>query len=209
MASPHLQLRARLRLRENVDSPGCLDLSRHSSSLLSPSLYPQLSVFSHDSLENEFPFQVSPAESFTRSTHKGTAATPQLAHSTSGVKHQEAAYKLAGTPLAAVTNTVIGTAQSLNTAVSPDSLWQTPVADQFQPSLQTPNQDQVHMYLQDIQFQMVLQTINLDWSASDHMMNKRFHSVLTQHSLEVLHTMHVAYTDFPLKLLAGPGGIDE
>lgn len=78
MISPELQnYRTRVRLRDNADPLDCLDLSRQSSSLLSPSLHPH---FDGSELENIFPFRVSPIESSSRS--KLHINTGRQAHST-------------------------------------------------------------------------------------------------------------------------------
>ena len=107
MVSSALQpLQTRLRLRESIATPDCLDLSRHSSSLLSPSLHPQLDFRSRDSFENGFPFQVSPTESAARSAqHKGQSPSAQGQTSTMSKTH-EASPSSSGTPLGALTNTV-------------------------------------------------------------------------------------------------------
>ena len=90
---------AKLRLRDNADPLDCFDLSRQSSSLLSPSLYPQIQ---HDSLENEFPFQVSPTDSFsTQSQHRSTVQSfPQISRSQNSNQRSQ----WPNTPLSPLTN---------------------------------------------------------------------------------------------------------
>lgn len=135
-------MRTRLRLRDNIATPGCLDLSRHSSSLLSPSLYPQLHLFDHGSSENDFPFQVSPTEPATRTTHYEHQSVSPLADSNTSLKPEEAPSRALVTPLGAVTN--IASSPGGSTAGKDLSKsWQTRVADHQQPSLQTPAQTQV------------------------------------------------------------------
>jgi len=147
MVSPALQpLQARLRLRESIATPDCLDLSRHSSSLLTPSLHPQLDFRSQDSFENGFPFQVSPTESAARSAqHKGQSPSAQgqiIAMS----KTHEASPNSSGTPLGALTNTVPNKARQSPQVLPLSPLWQTPVAHHHhhhQTPLQTPHAPQV------------------------------------------------------------------
>lgn len=143
MVSPGSQpMRTRLRLRDNIATPGCLDLSRHSSSLLSPSLYPQLALFDHGSLENDFPFQVSPTEPTARTTYHEHQSGPPLADSNTSLKPEEAQSRALITPLGAVTN--IASSPGASTAgKDPSKSWQTRVDDHQQPSLQTPAQTRV------------------------------------------------------------------
>ena len=143
MVSPASQpMRARLRIRDNIATPGCLDLSRHSSSLLSPSLYPQLDLFDHGSLENDFPFQVSPTEPPARITqHEHQLGSP-LADSNASLKTEEAPSGLLATPLGALTN-IASSPGASTTGKIPSKSRQTSVADHHQTSLQTPAQPQV------------------------------------------------------------------
>ena len=147
MVSPALQpMQAHLRLRECIATPDCLDLSRHSSSLLSPSLHPQLDFRSQDSFENAFPFQVSPTESAARSAqHKGQSPSAQ-AQSIALLKTHEASPSSSGTPLGALTNTALSKSRRSPQVLPASPLWQTPVAHHHchhQTHLQTPDVPQV------------------------------------------------------------------
>ena len=64
-----------MRLRDNLSSLDCLDLSTQSSTLLSPYLNTQLILDTDDESENIFPFRISPTNSTTLATrqHKSKA----------------------------------------------------------------------------------------------------------------------------------------
>lgn len=154
MVLPALQpTQARLRLRESIATPDCLDLSRHSSSLLSPSLHPQLDFRSQDSFENGFPFQVSPTESAARSAqHKGQSASAQGQTSAMSKTH-EAFLTSSGTPFGALTNTVPSKPRQPPQVLPSTPLWQTPVAHHYghhQTHLQTPDVPQVPFSIMDV-----------------------------------------------------------
>lgn len=103
MVSPERQKhRARLRLRDNADPSDCLDLSVQSSSLLSPSLYPQFEGSDQDCGENSFPFQVSPTESSSRVAPLKNTGDAHL--------HARQRADAANGPLSALTNMQLDTA---------------------------------------------------------------------------------------------------
>lgn len=114
MVSPESQnYRARLRLRDTADPFDCLDLSIQSSSLLSPSLQPQLDGSDH---ENTFPFQVSPTESSSRTAlHNNTGSHTPL-HSK--VHNTRQRIDAASDPLSPLTNIKSSSAQMSPCAVN-------------------------------------------------------------------------------------------
>lgn len=98
MISPELQNhRTRVRLRDNADPLDCLDLSRQSSSLLSPSVHPHFDGSDH---ENIFPFRVSPIES----SGKSKLNTGRQAHLQSKVHDTSQETNTAIGPLLPLTN---------------------------------------------------------------------------------------------------------
>lgn len=60
----------RVRLRDKLSSLDCLDLSTHSSALLSPFLSSQSAFASGDDSENTFPFRISPTNSTTTASRQ-------------------------------------------------------------------------------------------------------------------------------------------
>ena len=115
----------RSRLRDRLRDLDCLDLARHSSSLLSPSLYAGLGAQGHDFSENDFPFQVSPPESFTRPAQgRGKARQSQDQPGAEAARPTSPAH----TPLAAVTNTVLPPDVHPHQSSPAAHLWHTPAA---------------------------------------------------------------------------------
>ena len=124
MTSPGRSL-GRSRLRDRLRDLDCLDLARHSSSLLSPSLHAGLGDQSHDLSENDFPFQVSPPESFTRPAQgRGKAHLSQAQPRADAATSSSPAH----TPLAAVTNKVLRPDIHPFQTSPVTQLWQTPAA---------------------------------------------------------------------------------
>ena len=117
---------SRARLRDKLCGLDCLDLVRHSSSLLSPSLYSELDVASQEFPENDFPFQVSPADSFTRPaghTRKASGTRPVLSN---GSMQSPSVNE----PLASMTNIIPRTDVQ---PTQPDAqICQTPIASSHQ-----------------------------------------------------------------------------
>ena len=111
-----------------MDPLDCLDLSRQSSSLLSPSVYPQLNSC-HDFTENIFPFQVSPTDPATR---KGQDRDTRVS-----VRSQTA--KTSHAPLASLTNVQLSTAES-----SPPKTT-LPISEPFTPVAHHPYQEEVRL----------------------------------------------------------------
>ena len=139
MTSPERQKsRARLRLRDNAEPLDCLDLSRQSSSLLSPSVYPEFNGC-HDFTENEFPFQVSPTDPATRKATYRDMGVSVHVHSKAQDTTQTAQTR--GVPLTSLTNV-----QS-SLAVPPLQKCTLPVSEPLTPvALYHHHQEEVMLY---------------------------------------------------------------